>query len=253
VGRLCPFPTRHLKKRREEAMKKLTSLSAICGGLLFVGVCVGLITAGPSVAQGLRPPSDVRVVNTAGEAVPVIVQSLPAVQIGGTPTVNVGNTPSVNVSSLPAVQVGNGAGNPIPVNVTNLPSAESAGEPVVYVGTVYLPVGGTSSQSAFFPGSNIPAGKRLVLDLVTYRIVGGNADDPPLAFYEDTTQYGLRYYISPDDHFANGFGTVIQVSTKQVGFRAGPTQQPTVGISRVSTGPAAVMDFSLHGRLLDVP
>jgi len=106
-------------------MKQIASLAVICAALLFVSLCVGLMTAGPAIAQGGGGTNkDVRVINTAAEAIPATITNVPTVQISGTPTVNVG-TPNVNVLTVPAVQVGNGVGNPVPVNVTNVSAVQT--------------------------------------------------------------------------------------------------------------------------------
>lgn len=100
-------------------MKKLSNFAAICAATLFVSLCFGLVTAGPSTAgsppQSGPRPLDVRVVNTADQKVPVSISSLPAVQVSSLPAVQVSSLPAVQVSSLPAVQIGNGEANPVPV------------------------------------------------------------------------------------------------------------------------------------------
>ena len=68
-------------------MKKLSSFAALAVVLLLLTLAFGLLSAQPSYAQGNRPATDVRVVNTPSEAVPVNVASLPAVQVSNLPPV----------------------------------------------------------------------------------------------------------------------------------------------------------------------
>ena len=79
-------------------MKGLSSLTAICAALLFVSVCVGLMTAGPAIAQGGGTGNkDVRVINTAAEAIPTTITNVPAVQISGSRTSVPAKTFSVGI------------------------------------------------------------------------------------------------------------------------------------------------------------
>jgi hypothetical protein len=131
-------------------MKKLATLSAVAGGLLFVSVCVGLMTGGPALAQGGRPAADVRVVNTAAEAIPV------------------------NVNTLPAVQVGNGNANPVPVNVTNLPAVQS---PEPFEMRVQVGING-ENRFAIVDAYTVPEGKLLVLEYVNFICNSNNEPEP---------------------------------------------------------------------------
>lgn len=144
-------------------MKQIGSLAAICAALLFVSLCVGLMTAGPAIAQGGGSNRDVRVVNTAAESIPTNITNVPAVQVN--------SLPAVQISSLPAVQVGNNSGNPVPVNVTNLPAVQTPPEPKTFLGDFTM-FAGISSRT--FILMTVPSGKRLVIDFVSF-----GAEDAP--------------------------------------------------------------------------
>jgi hypothetical protein len=59
-------------------MKRISALPAACAPLLLVSACIGLMSADPALAQGLKPASDVIVVNTPTAPVPVNVVNPPS-------------------------------------------------------------------------------------------------------------------------------------------------------------------------------
>jgi hypothetical protein len=59
-------------------MKRISALPAACAPLLLVSACIGLMSADPALAQGLKPASDVNVVNTPTAPVPVNVVNPPS-------------------------------------------------------------------------------------------------------------------------------------------------------------------------------
>jgi hypothetical protein len=54
-------------------MKRISALPAACAPLLLVSACIGLMSADPALAQGLKSASDVIVVNTPTAPLPVNV------------------------------------------------------------------------------------------------------------------------------------------------------------------------------------
>lgn len=59
-------------------MKRISALPAACAPLLLVSACIGLMSADPALAQGLKSASDVIVVNTPTAPVPVNVVNPPS-------------------------------------------------------------------------------------------------------------------------------------------------------------------------------
>jgi hypothetical protein len=176
-------------------MKKLSSLAAVCGGLLFASVCVGLMTAPATLAQGGTSGKDVRVVNTAAEAVPV------------------------NVTQLPAVQVGNGAGNPVPVNVTNLPAVQSAGTPVQVTGEQMDTDNGSASRVLY----TVPAGKRLVIGFMTIQCSFSSSDAGRLFAIRIVEADGTFTFFTflPEQQINRNPGFFLEALSEQVQIFAG--------------------------------
>lgn len=227
-------------------MKGLWSLTAICAALLFVSVCVGLMTAGPAIAQGGPRPSDVRVTNTAAEAIPTTITNVPAVQVN--------SLPAVQVSSLPAVQVGNTAGSPVPVTVTNLPSAGGQPMPVTIRADVPVPGDGFFGQIDAY---TVPAGKLFVAEHFTYNVNR----------FDSTTKH--RVQVNYQQGGVSGFLTTAPqgdlsgasfnplIYSDQCRFYADPetTIRATVTKNNNSGSPnsTAFTNLTLTGYLVDAP
>ena len=134
-------------------------------------VLIAALTLAVPVIAGEQ---QVQVVNTTTHPVPVALT--------GTTAVSVNNTPAVTISGTPAVNIPNG------VAITNTPNV-NIGSPTVSIGnsptvtiggaTVPLPVQSGDDRNAFqiyfllATGEEynlaIPAGKRLVVDFVSFR------------------------------------------------------------------------------------
>lgn len=226
-------------------MKKLSNLASIFGGLLFVSACIGLMTAPTTIAQGSLGGKDVRVINTAGEAVPVQVQSLPAVQVSGTPTVKVGNTPSVNVSSLPEVQVGNDASNPVPVSVTNQPGTASS-EPVTIAGNLSVNSTGFGTFAAIY---TVPADKRLVIEYENIQCFESLAGlEHSAKIYPNNSssprQFGIVF---------NGRRGTAEYASNPVQIFFGPGEEIFLDVERSGSGSNGQYSYAFTGHLTDVP
>jgi hypothetical protein len=215
-------------------MKKLSSLAGVCAGLLFASVCVGLVTAGPSVAQGGRPPSDVNVVNT--------------------PDVKVVNTPNVNVASLPAVQIGNGAANAVPVEVTNLPGEQAASEPMTFNANFLIEAPYSGNQVDIY---TVPAGKRLVIEFLSVDFHDTIQRDHGVEIQVFETNRTPRFSFAMDGKFREAGGSshpFRDMVSKQVQIFAAPGSRVTLLASRSSLGDAASsVVYAITGHLESVP
>lgn len=109
-------------------MKNLGSLTAICAALLFVSLCVGLMTAGPVIAQGgqTTPFQNVVVTNTSAQPVPTTIQG--TIQTQGSvsidPTGNIvkaaqQGTWNVGITGTPTVSATPPPTRPFRVRLTN--------------------------------------------------------------------------------------------------------------------------------------
>jgi hypothetical protein len=221
---------------------KLSYLAASAAGLFIIAAGIGLSTSGKAYAQGAggRPATDVKVINTTAETVPVAVQ--------GTPTVNVGSLPAVQVSSLPAVQVGNNTANPVPVTVTNNPVATDQGTPVVITGEVNIPPGNVFSST---PAYHVPSGKLLIIESFDWTVrrestavLSSGSLDTDLNGQHMFTEFGAEATMPSHQsahhmlkQYATGFVSVWWERS---------TVQPTL-----ETEP--YMRFTLQGRLYDAP
>ena len=221
---------------------KLSYLAASAAGLFIIAAGIGLSTSGKAYAQGAgtRPATDVKVINSTAEAVPVAVQ--------GTPTVNVGSLPAVQIGSLPAVQVGNNSANPVPVTVTNNPGATDQGIPVVITGEVNIPTGGVFSSTLAY---QVPAGKLLVIESFDWT-----------ARREATTvqNSGSLDTDLNGQHMFTEFGAEATMPSHQSAhhmLKQYATGFVSVWWERSATQPTLLappyMRFTLQGRLYDAP
>ena len=141
------------------SMSRLVRSRAAAVGLIS-GV---LLIASLATQAGAAQTTQVRVVNTPTEAVPVTAQGITqvagTVSIGNTPTVNVGNLPAtqqvagtINVGNLPATQQVAGT-----INVGNFPSSV----PLALVGRV----SGDGDAGEDCASIEIPDGKWLLTNI----------------------------------------------------------------------------------------
>lgn len=215
-------------------MTKRSSFAPIGAGIFALCVCVA-VPAEPALAQsgGGGNSRDVRVINTPSEPVPVAVQSLPAVQIGGTPTVLVGNN--------------------VPVTVTNLPAAPGR-QRISLSGNI--PTNG-GSTGGFLNLYTVPEGKVLSIEFFSFNC---NAD-------ADTVRHRLTVTVTGEDGLTKQFffvpdGTFprdsfpAEVGSKQVQIFAAAGSVVFVGVSRTtpySADPSASIftNVAMTGHLLD--
>jgi hypothetical protein len=214
-------------------MKNLNNIAAICAALLLGGGASGFTTARPAIAQGNRPATDVRVINSAADAVPVTVSSLPAVQ----------------VSSLPAVQVGNGVENPVPVSVTNLPAIQTPPEPITLSG-VLIVEGGETFASADLSG--VPAGETLVLESFNYETSTPDHNQRHLLTVE-TFHNGLSRFqrFVPEGRFDTDEG--FEVGQHIVKIFADPGTLVRIRVARSRATAASTIHVTMTGYLVAAP
>lgn len=116
-------------------MKKLSYLFYASIALVSLFAAIGLISTGPAFAQGQgqggKPATDVRVINTAANAVPVHV------------------------------------GNNVPVTVTNPAPTPDVGTPVVIRGSIMISNGTFGGSAQVYV---VPDGKVLRIDMATFHI-----------------------------------------------------------------------------------
>ena len=94
-------------------MPTLRSSSLVGRGALapvLVALTLGAVTPAAESAD----KTDVRVINTPAEAVPVAVTGTPTVNVGNTPSVSVVGTPTVNLAT-DTFRVANAPTSPVPV------------------------------------------------------------------------------------------------------------------------------------------
>jgi len=216
-------------------MTKLSRFAPIGAGWLVFSVCLGLTSAERAFAQaGGGGNKDVRVINTPAEAVPVAVQSLPAVQITGTPTVNVANT--------------------VPVTVTNLPAAPAAPQPITITGNVPINNNSTGGSLNLY---TVPADKTLVIEFVSFNC---NAEDVGVHHrvgvqVADENNSARNFYFLPDGGFdPPGFST--EVGSKQAQIFGSPGSPVIVFVNRNSVfsgGPGSQIftNVTMTGHLVD--
>jgi hypothetical protein len=126
--------------------------------LAVVSAAVVALAVAPGIA-GAATKSDVRVVNTAAEAVPVAPQG--TTQVAG--TVNVGNSPTVTIGGMPTVDVKNDPGDPLFVQEVGDPGP--AETPFQRAGAIIVDDG----ESFGLENLDVPDGKDLVVQYVTVR------------------------------------------------------------------------------------
>jgi hypothetical protein len=203
-------------------MNRLSAIAGAVGALFVFSLVTAPMTAQPAAAQaGMRPPEDVRVINGSAEAVPVAV------------------------NTLPAVQVGNGAANPIPVTVMN-PTTQ-AFEPFATSG-FFLMQG--NEISAFPQIYTVPGDKWLVLETATFRT---QEDDRFPCTYLITVTQGTvtrSYYLAVDDRYKDNNFVFQQIGTKDVKIYAAPGSVIRFGAQRTQVGVGVAVGWSVAGQLV---
>ena len=129
--------------------------------IVMTGVIVFGIQTLTLQGQKDKKDSDVRVVNTPAEPVPVAVQGTPSVNVANVPAVSLSGTPVVRLSpAANVVTVGNSSVAPVPMRDVDRQIREPFSitfENFINDGQQFTPAGTYT----------VPAGKRLVLEYVS--------------------------------------------------------------------------------------
>jgi hypothetical protein len=142
-------------------MVRLKKLVAAVMGLALIGVTLTLFS--PAAVHATPPPStqNVNVVNF-----PATTTVNGEVSIAGTPTVNVGNMPAVSISGTPSVTVANAALATVDAGPSQAVNGTCQSSQIA------------ADRSACKPYT-VPAGKRLVVEMISYRLVNDGSTAAP--------------------------------------------------------------------------
>ena len=232
----------------------------------YVGASIGFILLVCVIALSMSntlhsaPPveeKDVRVVNTAAEAVPVTVQGMPqltgSVSVSNTPTVSAqqSGTWNVGISGTPTVSVGNPSSNPVMVR-----DVDNAKQP--FMRTVNLVLGANESfKSEQFPAcpnnpnlcsNEVPNGKLMVVEYVSAEAV--NAPEGMLrAFIRRSSSAGLTDFPVVM-HPQNSVFTAGDASTKLY-FWPGEILSGNAQYNDVHT--ATSLSITISGYFMNLP
>jgi hypothetical protein len=166
-----------------------------------------------STTQAQTTASQVQVVNTAAQPVPVTgnvnatvsgtptvnLGSTATVSVGNTPTVSVGNTPTVNVASMPTVTI-------TPPAVTTVSNMDDPGR-IAYQSTSTpqsCPAGGVG---LCWPFPAVPAGHRLVIQHISGALQYSASPNPLVVFVLDSGYHAINAFTPS----ANTWSTTVQL------------------------------------------
>jgi hypothetical protein len=214
-------------------MRINSRLVALFGLVLGVQICAQAADPGPP--GGLN----VNVVNT-----PLPVQGTVSgtVSISGTPSVNVANTPNVNVANTPNVNVTN--------TVTTIDAANPASQPFQRAEVVSWNNPNLIGGDATF---TVPAGKRLVIEVVSYSLFLPTGTRPTLNFIDVSTansnQSPVSYYVPVSLQGNNGTEDVF-TGNSLTRLYADPGS--TVDVAVRSNSTSGLASVSVSGYLVNV-
>jgi hypothetical protein len=157
-------------------------------------------------AQTTTPASQVQVINTPAQPVPVTgnvnatVSGTPTVNLGSTATVTVGNTPTVNVASMPTVTI-------TPPAVTTVSNMDDPGR-IPYQSTSPTPqpcpAGGVG---LCWPFPAVPAGHRLVIQHVSGALQYSTSPNPLVVYVLDSGFHAINAFTPT----ANAWSSTVQL------------------------------------------
>jgi len=185
-------------------------------------------TASPSAAPS-PPTSNVKVVNTTNEPIPV--------SVAGTPSVNVGNIPTVNIDPTHNT-----------VKVDNDVSLVTRDEGIPFSLRATLPSGFVLGAFQFY---NVPLGKRLIIEYASIRVTGATDAEHIRASIEtgggpNGTVF-QKYYIP-----RTALGTDDYVFATPIRVTFGQMETASVGAERDATNAAMQVEIQISGRLVDM-
>ncbi|MFI5385869.1 MAG: hypothetical protein ACHQ50_07085 [Fimbriimonadales bacterium] len=243
-------------------------------GLLGFGFGALVLSAGHAGAQGGGHADNVRVVNTptvnvapdqsinVGNSPTVHLAPDATVHVSGDSTVHIASDSTVQVSGTPTVQIAPDQG----INVNNSPTVHIAPDATVHIASDQkLHIADNNGQFLwdpliqFVPGSDeadlafadqyvVPAGKRLVIEGISYATAETSLGRVTLGVGGPFLTLGNAYYL-PVSAPING---EINSGT-QMTIRLEAGQRVVVFANRVNTSSGSEMEFSIAGRLEDAP
>jgi len=213
-------------------LRKSAFLSSLGIAVLLVSIVLGA----PGNGNAAPPPADrdVRVINSASEAVPV------------TGSLTLAGTPGVVVTNAPDVVVTNSAANPILVRnvdrATALPFAREVFE--------NIPAGSQFSTTSLMT-ITVPVGKRFVIETFTCRIETVTPQTVLGGFAARTNNY-VNEYFSPLTGTPFGPLTYFETSTPVKAYAdAGSDVWAYFRLSSPASGASVRCTFA--GYLVDMP
>ena len=196
-----------------------TGLVAIVSAAL-----VALVLAVP--LRAAPPDRDVKVTNSAAEAVPVAVQGTPSVSVSGTPTVMVGNTVPTRSQDEPGLQ---------PVQRTEL---------VIFGGGQQI-----KDQTVY----TVPAGKRLVIEEGSVRGQLFTGVTQAMVFLRSNGGgFGGHYVPLTSVGVLDGYGLVLVGTQVLHGYADSGSVVDASVVLNTAGGSGARFEVTLTGHLIDL-
>jgi len=243
-------PPLRLAQREEDVMKRSKFVS---GAVTLAGLVAVLLLLPREEIQGQpgRRPRAVEVVNGPRHPVPVVAAG--ATRVEGTVAAEQAGDWQVALSGVPTVLVGNAPEQAVPVHCVDAVEPELIQFMLSFDD---MPAGEQNSWQSF----DVPAGKRLLIDYVTARVVlpagqRGKIQITTTPAYADYQGVQHHFSLTPDgSNLSSAPGTeshtlsqetrIFGEGTISIVLTRGPAPSPTgLGGGRVS----------ITGRLVDAP
>lgn len=212
-------------------LKKSAFLSLLGIAVLLVSIVLGTPGKGNAAPPGDR---DVRVINSASEAVPV------------TGSLTLAGTPGVVVTNAPDVVVTNSAANPILVRDVDRPAAQTFARDVFQT----IPAGSQFTTTSLMTVT-VPVGKRFVIETFSCQISTVGPQTLLASFVTRTNNHVTEYFVPVT---ATPFDTSLYfVGTLPVKAYADSGTDLWAYIRLGTAGAAASVRCTFAGYLVDLP
>jgi hypothetical protein len=221
--------------------KKLASLALTTAGILSVALAMATVGDSAVVAAPTSSgPQNVLVVNPATQPVPMVATGTTAiagaVTVSG--TVSVGNTITAHLDSNEVI-----VDNTVPLVTRDA----DGGTPVSF--HAESPAGFASGQILNY---HVPAGKRLVVEYVSMRVMGGDDSEHIRGTIEfaggPITAVFQKHYLIPTAIASND-----RLFSTPMTMYFGPGESVGIGFERNSAASTVELEVQLTGRLVDAP
>jgi hypothetical protein len=180
--------------------------------------------------QAAPPQQDVKVINTAADAVPVAVQGTVPVALQGTPSVTVGNT----------------SAQPVPTRSADDPALQ----PVQRTGLLLIDPGEQIEDQTLF---TVPAGKRLVIEEASVRATLFGGVSQAMVFLRSSGGgFGGHYVPLTSLGILDGFGTVLVGTEVLNGYADAGTGVDASVTLNTAGGSGGRIEVTLAGHLVDL-